>query len=212
MKTMSCLLATFALAVAGCHANPDADAGAQPETPANPTGATRAEEAVQPRAASADTMPDAAITDGFKPFVDPQGRITQGRCLMDACSWMKWETLEVVDDSGDGIELAGSVLGGVSDHSREDHGLPDYPDSADGVAIDWDRAPSAVRYWCSKTQPAMQWGDEPRVALTLNPDDFVPGAMESAVRGYFVACHSDLSTGPVDEAVAKYDYRAPGRD
>ncbi|GAA3912507.1 hypothetical protein GCM10022229_01430 [Luteimonas lutimaris] len=207
MEKTSWVIAAVALAVAGCNAGPDMDPGA-PAAEAGEAGSTP-ETAGQSQAA--ETKPEAAVPDDFKPFVDAGGSITQGRCHMDACSWMKWEKLEVVGDSGDGVELAGSVLGGVSDHSREDRGLPDYPDSADDVAIEWDPVPSAVSYWCSKTQPGMKWGDEPRVALALDPESFVPGAMESAVRSYFVACHSDLSTGPVDDAIVKYGYRVAGR-
>ncbi len=209
MQKTSWVIAAAALAVAGCNMAPNAGA------PAAEAGEAGSAPETGGQSQAAETRSEAVVPDGFKPFVDADGRITQGRCHMDACSWMKWEKLDVASgsgDGGDGVELAGSVLGGVSDHSRKDGGLPDYPDSADGVAIEWDPAPSAVRYWCSKTQPAMKWGDEPRVALALDPDSFVPGAMESAVRSYFVACHSDLSTGPVDDAIVKYGYRVPVRE
>lgn len=202
------ILTVFALALAGCGADPAEEAGAGPAAEAASADGEPAA-AAQPTARQA--VREAAIPGEFKPFVDPGGKVTQGRCHMDACSWMKWEALDVVNPGDSEIELQARVLGGVSDHSRKDRGLPDYPDSADGVAIDWDPEPSVVTYRCSKTRPSVQWGDEPSVLLSLNPDDFIAGAMESAVRGYFVACHSDFSTGPGEEAVIKYDYHVPMR-
>lgn len=208
----SCLLATLALAVAGCHADPDADAGATATATAPPSTDSSAPAATgNPPADQASAPPDTAAPGGFKPLVDPNGRITQGRCHMDACSWTKWETLEVVGNSDDELELKASVRSGISEHARKDDALPDYPETADGVAIQWD-APVTVLYRCSKTRPSLQWGDEPRVTLTLNPDSFIPGAMESAARGYFAACHSDFSAGPGDAAVVKYGYRVPIRE
>lgn len=202
--------ALFALVLAGCHARPDADGHADATTPQAPAAQVRSGAGAQRPPEKADARLAAAAAAGFRPFVDPRGRITQGRCHMDACSWTKWLTLEVVGGNQDEVELQATVLGGLSEHARGDGELPDYPDSADGVAIAWDAEPVRVRYRCSKTRPRMQWGDEAPVALTLDPGDFVPGAMEGAVRGYFVACHGDATNDTADPAaaVAKYGYHS----
>ena len=199
-------VAALALALAGCNAGPKPGDG-----PGGNADAHRAAEPSEvvpspPPAGAAAGTPDPG---GFKPFVEPRGRITQGRCHMDACSWTKWETLEVVKAGADEVELRASVVGGQSDHAKPDRSMPDYPDSADGVDIRWDPAPTLVEYRCSKARPTMKWGDEAPAPLALNPDSFIPGAMESAVRSYFVACHSDFAAGPGDEAVVKYGYRVP---
>ena len=205
------VLAALAFALAGCSAAPDEAASDAPSDA--PAG--RANGAGKPSGAAASPTstqaPPGAMPGGFTPFTAADGKVTQGRCHMDACSWMQWESLEVVDASGGEVELRATILGGVSDHARADHGLPDYPETADGAAIDWDPEPAVVVFRCSKTRPSIQWGDEPSVVLPLHPDDFIPGAMESAARSYFVACHSDFAQGPGDEAVLKYDYRVPNR-
>lgn len=201
------VLTTFAFALAGCSGAPDE--AAVDESVVSPADAGQPADAAAPSAsAQAEPEPE-AMRGGFTPFVDPDGAITQGRCHMDACSWMKWESLEVVDASGGEVELRATVLGGVSDHARTDGGLPEYPETADGVEIDWDPEPTVVNFRCSKRQPSIQWGDESTVALPFRPDDFIPGAMEGAARSYFAACHGDLAPGPGNEAVVKYEYHVP---
>lgn len=191
------------LLLAGCNAGPapvDASGpAADVRTTAPPSGHVQPEEA---RAARTPVIPDE-----FQPFVEPRGRITQGRCHMDTCSWTRWDTLQVVNVADGEVELRATALAGQSDHAKPDRNMPDYPANPQGVDIQWDPAPNVVEYGCSRTRPMMQWGNEAPVLLALDPDSFIPGAMESAVRSYFVACHSDFSTGPGDDAVVKYGYR-----
>lgn len=206
MTKGSLATAVFAIVLAGCGGGPEAggEAAAPAQKPATaaPPSASRTPQAQE-------ASPDAGIPTGFKPFLHPDGRISQGRCHMDACTWTKWQALEIVNASKDEVELKATVVGGESDHAKPDRSMPDYPDSADGVDIRWNPESDIVEYRCSKTRPAMKWGDEPRTELPLNPDFFIPGAMEAAVRSYFVACHSDFAKGTGEEGVAKYGYRAP---
>lgn len=203
------VLAAFALAVAGCSPGQDDGAATAPAADAAgpAAGATEAG-----RTASGEARPDTPMQGGFTPLVNPDGRITQGRCHMDACSWMRWEAVEVVGTDVGEVTLRATILGGVSDHARTDGGSPEYPETADGVAIDWDPEPSVVTFRCSKNEPSVQWGDEPVVLLPLDPGDFVPGAMESLVRSYFAACHGDFEPGPGGDAMVKYEYHVPGRE
>jgi hypothetical protein len=104
MEKTSWVIAAVVLAVAGCNAGPGVDAGV-PAAAAGEAGSTP-ETVAQSQAAQA--KPAAAVPDDFKPFVDADGRITQGRCHMDACSWMKWEQLR----AGNGVRdhSAGEII------------------------------------------------------------------------------------------------------
>ena len=207
MKTTLWVLAAFALALAGCSADQDGETATAPT--ADAAGAAARSPAAAGRTAAVQPQPDTAMQGGFTPLVDPDGRITRGRCHMDTCSWMRWDAVDVVGTDVGEVTLRATILGGVSDHARTDGGTPEYPETADGVAIDWDPEPSVVTFRCSKNEPSVQWGDEPTVLLPLDPEDFVPGAMESAVRGYFAACHGDFEPGPGGDAMVKYEYHVP---
>lgn len=141
----------------------------------------------------------------FSPIV-PNGQVTQGRCHMGGCSWVKWVAVDKQSASDSELVLDAKLLNGSSEHQPTDGdiGSP-YPSSAQGVTIDWDAQARSERIVCSHTAPSV--ADQ---VLPLNQKTAVSGSEESAAELYFAACHSHFDGYP--SGVQKFGYDVKAQD
>lgn len=136
--------------------------------------------------------PKAADNQSFKPFQPKRQIVTPVRCHMDQCSWAKWLSVEVLGAKDGELSINLILLGGSSPMNNT---------KRSGVI--WNKTPHVVRALCSYSRPTVSTGDQ-NVVLPLNPDNAVPGVLESDENFYFAACHSDLKVS--SDRPAKYSY------
>jgi hypothetical protein len=140
----------------------------------------------------------------FAPITRASSQISMGRCRMEHCSWSKWASVTVTDQSESEIGLDVALYAGVSEHADGD-----YPDSPAETSITWEPEPHNVQILCSYSRPSVTFDSQTEL-LPLNKEDGVPGFLESAARLYFHACHSD--TGYPSELIEKYGYNVSTPD
>lgn len=136
----------------------------------------------------------------YSPLLNPNGKITQGRCHMGSCSWVKWLSVVQARASSTEEELEVTLLGGDSVHEETSA----YPSSHQDVEINWNPSPHTVKVTCSHSNPSVSVDDQTHL-LALNPDTGIPGVLDSSAELYVVACHSYFSGYP--SAIAEFGYK-----
>ncbi|MGY0503787.1 hypothetical protein [Luteimonas sp. e5] len=196
------LVATLcAAALAACSPPPASDADSRPATaePAPPGAAEQAandaDSGVQTPPATepaTDTDPDAAADFAPAPAV---GTVLRANCRMGGCWWYRLDAVQREDVMPPRYAL--TVMVGDSTH-----GSDAYPESAEGVDIDWDDAPAKASVQCSRSEPLVRYQGQP-TRLWLNPGG-VFGAEQGVANLYFRVCHGE--SGDDGQLAAKYGY------
>lgn len=175
------------LLLAACGAQPPpAASGAMPPAASSP---------VAPAPARVPVLPPPSA-EGFANSL-AVGQVIRGGCRMGGCWWYRVESVQRSGTNAAPVYTL-DLTGGDSTHP----GDTDYPERADGVAIDWDAAPKPAQVACSRSAPTASFGGEGHM-LPLGPGG-VSGAEQALAALYFAVCHA--AARPDGELAARFRY------